>query len=121
MEQISFLGVGFDVRGWCGARPDLGDRPFFIALSGDGQPHDLLNTALHEIAHGWLMTEPVPDQVAGGAYWHRTVFDTPLEVLRPKEDAEFLAIAKEKRRDLARNERIAEALTIEWCNALKNK
>jgi len=116
LEKVTFVAVGMQSLGFCGARPSLGDRPFFIVLSaGDGTAEQMLTIAMHEIAHSWLMQEPGLDQEAGGAFFSSTVHDTPLAQVPPEAIGRVL----ELRKAYAHEERVAIALAREWCDMLK--
>lgn len=109
VARVTFIGAGVRTLGWCGARPDFGERPWCVVLSGvnDADGRDRLrDLAAHELAHAWLGDEPAADQVAAGAFFMETAHDIPLEEL-PGDRRELII---RHRAEYARHEALARAL-----------
>jgi hypothetical protein len=109
LDEIAFLGVGAEARGWTGSS-NLVDRhgesrPRLVNLSGaDCHVPDLIEVAIHEVAHGWLMPRPIA-------------------LVTTQGEANLRAVAAEdgwlERADVqvARDERLAWACTWAWLTA----
>ncbi|HEX7126650.1 MAG TPA: hypothetical protein VF406_12915 [Thermodesulfobacteriota bacterium] len=109
--RVSFLAVGLRISGWCGARPDLADRPFVIVLGPADRTRDGIRRVIaHEVAHAWLLPEPPPSTVAAGALWMETVHGLPLGEVPEAAREAVLA----RRQASAVHERQAEALVAAW-------
>jgi hypothetical protein len=106
LDEICFLGVGGDSRGWTGSS-NLVDRhdesrPRIVVLSGaDRHVADLIPTAVHEIAHAWLLPRPI--------FLVTTQGESNLRALAAEDGWLTQADAH-----VARGERLAEACTWSW-------
>ncbi len=111
LKSTTFAGVGSRIMGFTGARPALGDRPFFVALSAADTLTRTIELMLHEVSHVWLMPAPEPDQVAGEAFYAETLYGTPLKEVPPNAVDNVVAARKTMRE----HERTAKNLTRDWC------
>lgn len=106
-ESVTWLGIGVGFAGWCGPRPEFGDRPWLVALSA----HQELETLIaHETAHAWLLEEPHPNDRLLPAFADWTIRDTGLS--RVPEAAMDAVVAA--RRQYARDEDQVHALLRAW-------
>jgi hypothetical protein len=112
IRRVAFLGVGYEVGGWCGpVRMDRVDTMAFLVVLSAGSNRtraQIRAIAIHEIAHAWLMPEPAADAVCGSSFWRDTLLDEPLERYGLADDVR--QAVEERRAFNARDERQAREL-----------
>ena len=111
LAECLFLAVGAETRAWTGASRlvdrDDETRPRMILLSGaDRHVADLTRTAVHEIAHAWLLPRPFALATAWGELNLRAVVAESGGLALTQSDANY-----------ARDERLADACSYAWLGA----
>jgi hypothetical protein len=96
IERAVFLLVGRQMRGWCGARPDCGDRWFVVLSSAGDDDEAFVNLCGHELAHAWLEEPPTAGMRCAPRDWRGS------------------AAAGDESAIYAAAERRAEALAASW-------
>jgi hypothetical protein len=112
-QRVTWLGVGYAFNGWCGARPDFGDRPFMIVLARTaGLVDDVRFAGLiaHESVHAWRFDEPPTGTTLRPAFADWTIHSTPLDQVPADVRDRVIAMRAEAERE----ERQVRATAREW-------
>ncbi len=113
VDTVCFITVGARIAGFCSA--PLPKRPWLIVVVHTAPDDEAAvgrfrRVLAHEIAHSWTLPEPMPGDVAAGAFWMDTVHGVRLEHV----PATALDTVRAERQAYVDGELLARRLTRVW-------
>ncbi len=109
IKRATVLTLGYPNLGFAGPQVRSEHRPWLITLLHRSDD-EFAAVLAHEVAHAWLLPEPTETMVCGNAFWHFTIFDTPIDSV----PADVRDVVMEHRFQSRDNEIAAVRLTRAW-------